>query len=112
MIANVLDGEECLTIKIVNKSSSPDIPECGKMSSEVIGLPRPRPLRHCLLRRSLLLTLLQSLLVCVLILRALLTVDAVPISIGYLKPELSITVDMAAVEIAGVADEQDVLVVS
>lgn len=82
------------------------------MSSQVVGLPRPRPLRHCLLRRCFLLTLLQSFLICVLILPAFPTVDAKPISIWYLIAELSVTVNMATVEIAAVTDEQNVLVVS
>lgn len=82
------------------------------MSPQVVGLPRPRPLRHSLLRRSLLLTLLQSLLIFILILPTFLTVSAKPISIRYLKAELCVTVDMAAVEIAGIADEQHVLIVT
>lgn len=82
------------------------------MSPQVVGLPRPRPLRNCLLRRSLLLTLLQSLLISILAPPTFLTVYAKPISIGDLKAELCITVDMAAVEVTGIADEQHVLIVT
>lgn len=82
------------------------------MSSQVVRLPGPRPLRHCLLWRSLLLTLLQSLLVSIIVFPTFSAVNAEPVSIRYLKAEVWVAVYVAAVEVAGVADEQHVLVVT